>query len=170
VVDADLLAREGAPAGQRWVARTSVPKVLVATQTRVVEVAVDESGACVPSVPAIAVVPACAGELWHLAAAVASPAATVWLLRRAPGAALARGALKVAARDLADLPLPGDAAAWDDAAAALRAFAAQDEPSAGRGAAREALDAFTAAAAAAYGSSPEVVAWWRARLDASLGR
>jgi hypothetical protein len=167
VVDPDRLAAEGAAAARRWVARTAVPKVLVATQTRVVELAVDEGGTWVPSVPAIAVVPTEPGELWRLAAALASPAATVWLLRRAPGVALARGALKVAARDVAELPLPADPAAWDDAAVALRAVATAPGPLGGGGP-TDALDAFTAAAAVAYGSPPEVVAWWRARLDAAL--
>jgi hypothetical protein len=73
----------------------------------------------------------------------------------------------VAARDVAELPLPADAAAWDDAAVALRAVATAPGPLGGGGP-TEALDAFTAAAAAAYGSPPEVVAWWRARLDAAL--
>jgi hypothetical protein len=152
------------------VSRTAVPKVLVATQTRVVELAVDEGGTWVPSVPAIAVVPADPDDLWHLAAALASPAATVWLMRRAPGVALARGALKVAARDVADLPLPADRGAWDVAAKALRVYAATPAgPDGGDApAAREALDAFTCAAARAYGSAAEVVAWWRARLEAAL--
>jgi hypothetical protein len=163
VVDPALLAAEGPAAARRWVARTGGPKVLVATQSRVVEPAVDEGGTWVPSVPAIAVVPTEPGELWRLAAALASPAATVWLLRRAPGVALARGALKVAARDVAELPLPADAAAWDDAAVALRALATADGTPGG-----DALEAFVAAAAAAYGSPPEVVAWWRVRLDAAL--
>jgi hypothetical protein len=167
VVDTARLAADGPAAARRWVSRTAVPKVLVATQTRVVELAVDEAGTWVPSVPAIAVVPADPDDLWHLAAALASPAATVWLMRRAPGVALARGALKVAARDVADLPLPADRGAWDVAATALRAYAAAAAPAPGgpaSPAAREALDAFTCAGARAYASAPEVVAWWRARL------
>jgi hypothetical protein len=158
-VDLDRLDAEGTTAARRWVDRTRRPKLVVATQTRVVEVAVDEGGTWVPSVPALAVVPADPGDpddLWALAAALASPAATAWLLRRAPGAALGRGALKVAARDLAELPLPTDAGAWADATAAFRAGA-------------PGLDAFTAAAAAAYGSPPDLVAWWRERLGAAAG-
>jgi hypothetical protein len=157
-VDLDRLDAEGTTAARRWVDRTRRPKLVVATQTRVVEVAVDEGGTWVPSVPALAVVPADPGDpddLWALAAALASPAATAWLLRRAPGAALGRGALKVAARDLAELPLPTDAVAWADATAAFRAGARE-------------LDAFTAAAAAAYGSPPDLVAWWRTRLDPAI--
>jgi hypothetical protein len=165
VVDLARLEAQGTPAARRWVARTAVPKLLVATQTRVVEAAVDERGEWVPSVPVIVVVPHRPEDLWLLAAAVLSPAASVWLSRRSPGVALARGALKVAARDLADLPLPADTPAWDAAAAALRSFV---RASAGGRPAVAALDAFAEAAAAAYGSPPEVVAWWRERLDGIL--
>jgi hypothetical protein len=155
VVDLARIEAEGSPAASRWVARTRGPKLVVATQTRVVEVAVDESGEWVPSVPVVAVVPHDAGDLWPLAAALAAPAATAWLFRRAPGAALTRGALKIASRDIAELPLPADAVAWKAATVAFRAFV-EAEPAA--------LEAFVEAAAAAYGSTPDLVAWWRERL------
>jgi N-6 DNA methylase len=155
VVDLARVEAEGSPAARRWVVRTRGPKLVVATQTKVLEVAVDESGGWVPSVPVIAVVPRDAGDLWPLAAALAAPAATAWLFRRAPGAALARGALKIAARDIAELPLPTDAVAWKAATEAFRAFRDDDAP----------LEAFVEAAAAAYGSAPALVAWWRERLD-----
>ena len=108
VVDADRLA--GAPVvARRWVARTAAPKLVVATQTRVLEAAVDTGGTWVPSVPALAVVPHDPVDLWRLAAAVLAPAATAWLAHRAVGTALDRAALKVAKPDLAALPLPADA-------------------------------------------------------------
>jgi hypothetical protein len=153
-------------AGVRWIERHQRPKVVVASQTRVVEAAVDEQGTWVPSVPVLAVLPVATGRgtdagtdtdaVWRIAAAVAAPAATAWLFRRAPGTALGRTALKVAARDLTALPLPWDGAAWTAATAALRAWSA--EPSAG------ALATYVDAATAMYGSSPDLVAWWRARL------
>lgn len=143
------------PVAQRWVARTRVPKLVVATQTRVIEAAVDPDGTWVPSVPTLAVVPADHDELWHLAAAVLSPTATAWLARRAAGTGLDRGALKVAAPDLTALPLPAASAAWDAAALALAAFVA--DPAA------EALDAYLVAAATAYGTPPSVTDWWRTR-------
>ncbi len=121
-IDAERLARDATPAARAWAARTARPKLLVATQTRVVELAVDEGGEWVPSVPVIAVVPHDPEDLWRLAAALLSPAATVWLSRRTPGVALARGALKVSAGDLAALPLPADDRTWDAAADALRAY------------------------------------------------
>jgi hypothetical protein len=143
------------PVAQRWVARTRVRKLVVATQTRVIEAAVDRDGTWVPSVPALAVVPADPDELWHLAAAVLSPAATVWLARRAAGTGLDRGALKVAAPDLTALPLPEAGSAWDDAALAIARFVARPTP--------EALDTYLAAIAGAYGTPLSVTDWWRTR-------
>jgi hypothetical protein len=132
-----------------------VPKVLLATQTPVLEPAVDAAGTCVPSVPVLSVVPHARADLWRLAAALAAPASTVWLLRRAPGTALARGALKVAAPDLLALPLPADERRWDDAAAAVRAFLARP--------AVETREAFLAAAATAYRTPASLTDWWRRR-------
>ena len=159
VVDLRRLAEAPAIA-RRWVERTRAPKLVVATQTRVVEAAVDVGGTWVPSVPTLAVMPADAGDLWHLAAAVLSPAATAWFARRSAGTGLDRGALKVAGPDLSALPLPGDAAAWDDAAAALQAFvAAPDQGS---------LDVYLDAAATAYDVGPAVTAWWRDRAGSAV--
>jgi N-6 DNA Methylase len=165
VVDLAELESDGGRAAQRWVARARVPKLLVATQTRVVEAAVDASGSWVPSVPVVAVVPHDPADLWRVAAAVASPAATAWLLGRAPGTALARDAIKVAAPDLLALPLPADPGAWDEAAAAARAVTtgpASEWPAA--------RDRFLAVATAAYATAPTLADWWwrRARTDASL--
>jgi N-6 DNA Methylase len=164
VVDLAELESDGGRAAQRWVARARVPKLLVATQTRVVEAAVDASGSWVPSVPVVAVVPHDPADLWRVAAAVASPAATAWLLGRAPGTALARDAIKVAAPDLLALPLPADPGAWDEAAAAARAVTtgpASEWPAA--------RDRFLAVATAAYATAPTLEDWWRerARTDAS---
>ena len=158
VVDLAALDRGGSHAARRWVARTRVPKLVVAAQTRVVEAAVDAAGSWVPSVPVLSVVPRDPADLWRLAAAVASPAATAWLLRRAPGTAPARGALKVAAPDLLALPLPVDRVAWDEAAAAARALATgphRRDPAV--------CDRFLEAAAAAYATPPSLTAWWRHR-------
>jgi hypothetical protein len=124
VVDLGLLAASGPGSAARWVERTRRPKLVVATQTRTLEAAVDEDGAWIPSVPALAVVPDDPGELWHLGAALAAPAATAWLVRRAAGTGLERGAVRVSGPGLAALPLPPDARAWDGAADALRAYAA----------------------------------------------
>ena len=147
------------PGCRRWLGHTSRPKVVVATQTRVVELAVDAEGCWVASVPTVIVVPHDVDDIWLLAAAMASPSATAWLARRAPGVALARHALKVAARDLAALPLPVDHGAWGDAARWLRAYAALPDD--------ELLGLYTEAAVAAYDAPPELVDWWRGRATAT---
>ena len=162
VVDLAELESAGGRGARRWVARARVPKLLVATQTRVVEAAVDTTGSWVPSVPVVAVVPHDPADLWRVAAAVVSPAATAWLLGRAPGTALARDAIKVAAPDLLALPLPADRGAWDEAAAAVRAVTT------GPGSeAPAACDRYLAAAAAAYATPPSLTAWWRERARLS---
>src|SRR5690606_24013222 len=92
-VDELLVAADAAPGSPvaraaAWVAATSGPKVVVATQTRVGEAAVDETGSWVPSTPTIAVrgIDDTAGSvpgdteidrLWALAAVICSPLGTV---------------------------------------------------------------------------------------------
>jgi hypothetical protein len=101
-------------------------------------------------------------DLWHLAAAVLSPAATAWLARRSAGTGLARGALKVAAPQLAALPLPGRRDAWDDAAAALAALAAPTVLPAPTDP-EVVLDRYLGAIRAAYGTPAALDRWWRGR-------
>jgi hypothetical protein len=143
VVDATGLDGRAA----QWAARTHVPKLLVATQTSVVEVAVDEEGELLPAVPLVVVL-APADRLWPLAAALASPAVTGWLLHRTAGAALTRDALKVSAPILREVPLPADEPAWSQGVEALRAGD---------------LDGFAGSMGDAYGVGPEIGAWWRPR-------
>lgn len=159
VVDLDRLA-VAPPVARRWVARCTGAKLVVGTQTRVIEAAVDAEGTWIPSVPALAVVPHDPADLWRLAAAVLAPAATAWLAHRSGGTALDRGALKVAKPDLAALPLPADRSAWDAAAAALRTYAAAPAP--------DHLERYLRAAESAFGSGPELTAWWRARAGTAV--
>jgi hypothetical protein len=132
-----------------WIERTAVPKLLVATQTKVVEVAVDERGDAVPLTPVIAVTAPTEG-LWPLAAALASPAISAWAAARAAGTALSPGALRLSAPLVRDVPLPSDEAAWAEGTAALRAGD---------------LDAFASAMAVAYAVGRDVAEWWRPRAE-----
>ena len=141
----DVGALEGRAAD--WVRRTSAPKLLVATQTRVVEVAVDEDGEWVPAVPVVVVL-APVDRLWSLAAALTSPAVSAWLHQRAAGTALSSTALKVSAALLREVPLPTDDAAWERGTAAF-----------GRGD----IDGFAAAMTDAYATDAAVTAWWLER-------
>ena len=90
----DVGALEGRAAD--WAQRTGGPKLLVATQTRVVEVVVDDAGEWIAGVPLVVVL-APAERLWPLAAALAAPAVSAWLLQRAAGTARTPRALKVTA-------------------------------------------------------------------------
>jgi hypothetical protein len=152
----DVAAIEPRVAG--WVHSQLVPKLVVATQTKVVEVAVDEHGTAVPSTPVIAV-HADLAQLWHLAAAVSAPPVSALARLRTYGSALSASALKLSARQVLDLPLPADRAAWDDAARC-----AQEVPGTTGAGRREALAAFAAAGCAAYGvtgpEGDELAAWW----------
>jgi hypothetical protein len=102
-----------------WVTARLVPKVLVATQTRVVEAAPDPDGTYVPLTPVLSVTPHDPADVWRLAAALTSPVVTAWALRTAGGAARSADAVKLSARQVLDAPLPADAGAWAEATAAL---------------------------------------------------
>ncbi len=130
-----------------WVRRTGGPKLMVATQTRVVEVVVDEAGEWVPGVPLVVVL-APPDRLWPLAAALAAPAITAWLLERVAGTALTPHSLKVTAALLRGVPLPTNDEAWHHGTEALR-----DGD----------LDAFVDAMGVAYGVGVEVGRWWQPR-------
>lgn len=109
---------EGALA--RWVRHRLGPKVVLATQTRVLEAAVDQQGRWVPSTPVIAVHPHDRAELWQLGALLLAPAVSAWAARRSAGAGLGPGSIKLSATQVMQIPLPHDGAAWRIAAEALR--------------------------------------------------
>jgi hypothetical protein len=138
----DVVSLDGRAAS--WVERTGRPKLVVATQTRVVELVVDATGGLVPGVPLIAVL-APRERLGALAAALASPGVTAWALHHVAGTALSATALKVTAALLRDVPLPIDGSAWE---AGTEAFSRGD------------LEGFVEAMAAAYGLGGPVGEWW----------
>jgi predicted RNA methylase len=106
-----------------WYAALERPKVVVATQTRVIEAAVDVDGSMVPSVPVISVVPSDDGaspSVWAVLAVLLAPPVTAWALRRWAGTALSASALKLGAPAVRSIPLPSaSSAAWSSAAAVL---------------------------------------------------
>jgi SAM-dependent methyltransferase len=148
------------PAMRAWAARRLVPKVLVATQTTVLEAAPDPAGAWLPSVPVLSVVPTATGDVWPLAAALTSPAASAWVAHRCAGTGLSAGALRPTARLLATLPLP--TRPWDDAVDALRRG---DVLACGR-----AVDAAYQAAGpdADTGAGEERWSWWSVAVERAL--
>lgn len=143
-----------------WAETRLVPKVVVATQTRVVEAAVDVEGRWLPSTPLISAV-SDPSRLWHLAAALLAPPISAWSLRRFGGTALSSDALKLSAAQVRQLPSPLPGADWDAAASAVR----QATGAAGGVERRERLLQAALASSRAYGiDDPAVVAWWQDRL------
>jgi hypothetical protein len=167
----DLAAAASSPE-KRLRAAVSVrsrPKVVLATQSRVLEAVVDDDGRWWPSVPLVTIL--LRDEIddvehrWMVAAALMAPPVTAWALCVAGGTALTPTAVKLAARQVLEVPLPIDDDLWRRAAAALReaARAAPTGPD---------LDDLTAVGATmcdAYGlpgtTAEQVTAWWRARLE-----
>ncbi|MGI8757519.1 MAG: Eco57I restriction-modification methylase domain-containing protein [Acidimicrobiales bacterium] len=147
-----------------WAARRLVPKVVVASQTKVIEALVDSAGALLPSVPLVTVTArsGSAEDLWRISAVLSSPPATLVAARRHIGAARARGALKLSASDLLALALPAHEAPW--AAAAEHIRAAHGAPDAD--ARRRVLVAAARSMLCAYGLDPDddLLAWWTDRL------
>lgn len=144
-----------------WRKARGVPKVLVATQTRVLEAWVDDRAVALPSTPVITVVPLRASDLWKVGAAVLAPpvAAEAWW--RHAGAAMSTRAIRVSASQLRAMPAPGDRRAWDRGALALRDWQ--------RGATESARDRFASAMCDAYGvprgaERARLLDWWREGL------
>lgn len=144
-----------------WADRRLVPKLLVATQTPVLEVMPDEKGTLLPSVPVITVIPL-EISLWHIAALLSAPPLTAWAAARYLGASLSTSALKLSARQIEDLPLPPPSQAWDDAAAHAKDAFESDSARA-----RSAyLRRLAQCMCEAFGieDSNELIAWWTDRL------
>lgn len=155
----DLRGLEQGSALERWVSERRQPKLLVATQTKVIEAAPDPGGVAIPSTPVIAV-HAEGDDLWRALAVLLAPPISAWARACYSGAALSADAIKLSARQVLDLPLPVDATRWDRAAGLLAA--AWDGHCIERRALVEAGHLMTGA----YGCDPEVDRWWEARLPA----
>jgi len=108
------------PAISAWVAARLRPKVLVASQTKVIESIVDPDGSLVPCTPVVSIEPHDDTGVWHVAALLTCPVATARLVSVATGSALSADAVRVSASRLAELSLPADRHAWDLAASAAK--------------------------------------------------
>lgn len=102
------------PKVRAWTERQSQPKIVLATQSRVLEPVIDRTGGLVPATPLIAV-HAPPDDLDLVAAVLLAPPVVAWAWQRWFGAALAVDALKLAARQVLDLPLPEDRRLWEEA-------------------------------------------------------
>jgi SAM-dependent methyltransferase len=152
-VDVDALAAADARLGH-WARQRLVPKIVVATQTSVIEAAVDADGAWYPSVPVISVEPAASDDVWALGAALSSPVVAAHAAARYAGAGLSPMALRLSASQVLELPLPP--APWTDA---TESFRRGDLAGCGR------------ALCELEGAGEEVFEWWweRVRRRAPVG-
>lgn len=142
----------------RWVTGRLRPKLVVATQTRVIEAVADPTGEWIPSTPVIAV-HGDDEDLWKALAVLLAPPVTLWARQQFAGAALSIDAIKLSARQVLDLPLPGDRTGWDRAARVLKASHSVRRGGATPEAVVEAARVMTAA----YGCDEYVHQWWLGR-------
>lgn len=174
----------GASVRAAWARRRLVPKVLLATQTLVLEALPDLAGRWLPVTPVISLAlrPSFAGSggeraaadpgahraALRLTAAVCSPLCTRLAVEWSAGAALAPEAIKLSARQAAALPLPADRDAWDRAVDRWPGAS----PHSARGSATDRWRQFALAIGEAYRIPPranlELVGWWMARLERAL--
>ncbi len=156
------------PAVADWFRSRSVPKLLLASQTAVIEAIVDLDGTRLPSVPVLSLEAEDPDRLWHLAAALTAPAVSARLVSLAAGTGLSRRAIRVRAAELLRVPLPNRALEWDRGAAAARTAQAAAEADDDRGYV-DALRVLGRSMDAAYGVGPEVGVWWWERLRLPSG-
>ena len=113
VVDLNLVAEFDKAVGE-WMRKRQRPKLLISTQTKVIEVVVDEKGDWVPLTPLIIVEPQ-EEDLWALAASLSSPIVSALAARQTAGAARSVSRITLSARQLLNLPLPSDKQALNEA-------------------------------------------------------
>ncbi|HOT81220.1 MAG TPA: hypothetical protein PKY13_14590, partial [Microthrixaceae bacterium] len=97
------------------------------------------------------------GTAARIEAALLAPAATAWAMRRFGGAGMSASALKLAAKQVLEIPLPVNREPWDDAVTVLQT----DRE---RGSEADWLE-FGRLMNAAWGIDDDaLVEWWLARL------
>jgi tRNA1(Val) A37 N6-methylase TrmN6 len=159
VVDLDELER-AAPRVARWARARRRPKVLVATQTKVVEVVADPTGDLVPMTPVISVEPVEHDvDVWRLAAALSAPPVAAQALRDHLGAGRSPGSLRWSASAVLAAALPSDEEQWMAGAQLARELGDRDLSPERHGRLLEELAVVMTRAHGLPGDHP-VVQWW----------
>ena len=163
VVDDEAL-RVDDPVLGSWLDARRCPKVLVASQTRIIEAVADPSGRMVPSVPVVSVEPTDPQDVWRVAALLLAPASSAWMLHHRAGSGLSADTVRVSARSVTALPLPGHRDHWDHAAELVQQWHAEPADA-------DVRRRFALAACAAQGVSEservELVQWWIGQVERS---
>ncbi|MCH2140015.1 MAG: SAM-dependent methyltransferase [Phycisphaerales bacterium] len=152
---------------RNWAKMRLVPKILLPTQTRVLEPCLDLNGHWLPSVPLITVTTQDIDILPRIASLLASPFAALIAIQRHLGLARNPDAIKLAARDVLDLPIPADEQQWIKAGQCF--IEAQDAAtSTDRDHALEQSASYVHSAFKIDDAiSQDLIAWWRQRLPRS---
>ena len=159
---AELAGRS--PRVARWARERSGPKVMVASQTKVIEAVTDPSGECLPVTPVISVEPAPGFAPELLAAALSAPSNSAALAMGSAGTGRSSTALRVRAAALAGLEAPAEGSEG----AAVSAWR-QLVDAAGHGDRSAMVDAGAALDAALGRRDPAVLRWWARRLPRPRG-
>ena len=153
-----------------WIDKRCTPKLLIATQSRVIELIVDEPGTMLPCMPVLTVTPKDTAKMWHIASVLGSPVACATAMSRYSGTALTTDAIKLAAKQLLKLPIPIQSNAWDHAADLYR-----DASIAGSNTARIELlinsaEQMNTAFDLSDTDRQRLMAWWTPRLQRTFER
>lgn len=147
-----------------WLEKRLVPKVMVATQTRILEAFVDSAGEYVPCMPVISVFPKNPDHLWNLASLIGSPVATALAMDRYAGAARTGDAIKLAAKQVLELPVPQGHSEWNEAAAAFAHAQGTESDTDRQTAINQSGELMCRAFRLAEDDTHRVMSWWTSRL------
>ncbi len=117
------------PRTLKWLTDRSKTKILVATQSEIIESVIDLSGKLIGSVPVITVTPKQEEDVFAVQAALCSSVLSAVAIGRHLGAGLSYKALKLSASQIAALPLPSHHEHWVQAAEIHRYLSEHQEQS-----------------------------------------
>lgn len=141
-------------------------KLLVATQTRVIEVAADPVGLYIALTPVITVIPHDPADLWSLGALLSCPVISAWLAAQTFGTARSLHAIKPSAALLRGLPCPVNLDTLSEAARCYQQATTTTDAEARTQYLTKAAHASNLACGVGETESQTLVAWWRSRLPA----
>ena len=165
-IDRQAMAKAGTLTD--WIEKRRIPKLLVATQSRVIELIADEPGTLLPCMPVLTVTPKNRPDMWRLASALGSPVACMVSLSKYSGTALTTDAIKLAAKQLVRLPIPKPSPDWDRAAELYREACYVDSVATRLGLLVESAHKMNAAFNIKQADRARLMEWWTPRLRRTL--
>ena len=148
-----------------WFEQRRRPKLLLASQTRIVEVLPDPLGRYLPSVPVLTVewgTNADEGLMWRLTAMLSSAETCAHLRNRSAGTGLSDTSIRIRASQLVNLPLPSGLEAWQEAANTAQSAFSESDPEARFGLMRTMVERMHVAWGTPKEIAHELTSWWTA--------